>query len=361
MLGRALHTLIGYSDRPTEMQLVVYVACWRDVQLDEAVRAGSQGSSRALTCGICSLATHCKCVMCGTRPYARRFSLHVTPKEKKNDPQNDIAFRCVRACAVRGCGLCGASYGRIGVNVRSGPGTQYQVIGTIPGGATVDVGGCSANWCQVSFNGETGYASQSYLSVAEGRPAIVAPSYAYDDTPYYDDYYDDGYGYGAGVGLYVNPGHRFQHGWNGGHRGWNAGHPGWNGGHASNGGGRWQGRTGWNGNPGGNRSNVGGGMNRSQYRRASVHERAGRHADRRRWRCVPRRCRCGRWHACRWRRNRRRRPYGWRRPYRWRRHWRRWGRRTGPALSLVSAIQEMRTGGLVPPVFVCATCCRTRA
>ncbi len=26
MLGRALHTLIGYSDRPTEMQLVVYVA-----------------------------------------------------------------------------------------------------------------------------------------------------------------------------------------------------------------------------------------------------------------------------------------------------------------------------------------------
>ena len=102
------------------------------------------------------------------------------------------------------------------VNVRSGPGTQYQVIGTIPGGATVDVGGCSANWCQVSFNGETGYASQSYLSVAEGRPAIVAPSYAYDDTPYYDDYYDDGYGYGAGVGLYVNPGHRFQHGWNGG-------------------------------------------------------------------------------------------------------------------------------------------------
>ena len=26
VLGRALHTLVGYSDRPTAMQLIVYVA-----------------------------------------------------------------------------------------------------------------------------------------------------------------------------------------------------------------------------------------------------------------------------------------------------------------------------------------------
>jgi hypothetical protein len=116
------------------------------------------------------------------------------------------------------------------VNVRSGPGTQYEVIGTIPGGATVDVAGCTGSWCQVSFNGETGYANQNYLSVAEGGPAVVAPGYAYDDTPYYDNYDDDGYAYGPGVGFYASPGHRFHrggHAWNGGQ--WNGGHA-WNGG-----------------------------------------------------------------------------------------------------------------------------------
>lgn len=122
------------------------------------------------------------------------------------------------------------------LNLRAGPGTQYEVVGTIPGGATVDVAGCTGSWCQVNFNGESGFASRSFLQMAEGGPVVVAPGYAYDDTPYYggDDYYDYGYDYGPGVGVFVGPRHHgFHHGFNG-H--WNDGRVGtWNGGHHRNG------------------------------------------------------------------------------------------------------------------------------
>jgi hypothetical protein len=127
------------------------------------------------------------------------------------------------------------------LNVRSGPGTQYEVVGSIPAGATVDVRGCTGSWCRVSFSGGSGYASRSYLAMAEGGPAIaVAPGYAYDDGPYYDDYYDDGYGYGPSFGFSVNSGRRFHrrggnwdrgHAWNGGGHNWaNGGGRNWNGG-----------------------------------------------------------------------------------------------------------------------------------
>jgi uncharacterized protein YraI len=132
------------------------------------------------------------------------------------------------------------------LNMRSGPGTQYGVIGTIPGGATVDVDGCTGSWCAVNFNGRSGYASASYLqggaSVGGGAVAVV-PGYV--DEPY-DDYYDYGYSYGPSIGVYAGP--RYRYGWRGGnwrgrhHSGW-AGRPGWNGPRTGN----WQGRPGYQG------------------------------------------------------------------------------------------------------------------
>ena len=84
------------------------------------------------------------------------------------------------------------------VNVRSGPGTQYPVVGNLQSGETVDVAGCTGSWCQVSFSGGTGYASQNYLAMAGGgagyaavAPGYADPGYVYDDTPgyaYNDDY-----------------------------------------------------------------------------------------------------------------------------------------------------------------------------
>lgn len=131
------------------------------------------------------------------------------------------------------------------LNVRSGPGTQYPVVGSIQGGEAVDVGSCTGSWCQVSFSGGTGYASSRYLAMGGGAPgpAVAAAPYVYDNGDYNDyGYYDYGYDYGPSGFIYVNPrfGHR-RHGW--------SGRPGWNGG------GNWAGRPGgggnWAGRPGG--------------------------------------------------------------------------------------------------------------
>ena len=111
------------------------------------------------------------------------------------------------------------------LNVRSGPGTEYPVVGSIQGGETVDAGGCTGSWCRVSFSGGTGYASRRYLAMGGGAPgpAIAAAPYVYDDEPDTYGYYDYGYAYGPSAYIYANP--RFgrrRHGWHG--------RPGWNGG-----------------------------------------------------------------------------------------------------------------------------------
>src|SRR6185436_18088337 len=69
------------------------------------------------------------------------------------------------------------------LNVRSGPGTQYPIVGSIQGGETVDVGSCTGSWCRVSFGGGSGFASRNYLAMGGGAPGpgvAVAP-YVYDD------------------------------------------------------------------------------------------------------------------------------------------------------------------------------------
>ena len=110
------------------------------------------------------------------------------------------------------------------LNVRSGPGTQYPVVGSIQAGETVDAGGCTGSWCRVSFSGGSGWASRSYLAmggaVAPGPAVAVAP-YVYDDD-YYDGYgyYDYGYRYGPSFGFYAGP--RYGYGWRG-RTGWNGG------------------------------------------------------------------------------------------------------------------------------------------
>ena len=50
------------------------------------------------------------------------------------------------------------------VNVRSGPGTNYNSIGSYNYGATVTITGESSGWYQISYNGQTGYISSQYVT-----------------------------------------------------------------------------------------------------------------------------------------------------------------------------------------------------
>ncbi len=103
------------------------------------------------------------------------------------------------------------------LNLRSGPGTDYDVIAAMPAGSTVNVLGCQGGWCQVAFGGTAGFASRSYLGiggVAMRGPVYGAPVYGADegyDEGYvvggYQPGYDEGYvsgGYGRGFAYRDN-------------------------------------------------------------------------------------------------------------------------------------------------------------
>ena len=149
--------------------------------------------------------------------------------------------------AVSG-GVAAAQSPVTNLNMRSGPGTSYQVLGVIPAGAPVAVLGCSGSWCQVNYAGRIGYANGSYLG-GESR-AVMAPAAAaayassggygygptfgsgyrrgyagyggyagYDGSAGYDGYsgYGGNAGYGAGYGLTIGIGSSWNPAWRGGH------------------------------------------------------------------------------------------------------------------------------------------------
>jgi uncharacterized protein YraI len=63
------------------------------------------------------------------------------------------------------------------LNIRSGPGPQYSVIGAIPGGGHATIIGCiqGSLWCQVSYDGRQGWAYAQYLTARlSGRSLIIA-------------------------------------------------------------------------------------------------------------------------------------------------------------------------------------------
>ena len=119
------------------------------------------------------------------------------------------------------------------LNVRSGPGTRYAVIGSLPAGARVDVGGCTGNWCRVAG----GYASASFLSFGGGTSVVVQPGYYGNDVALGVGAFALGAAVGSGWGYWNGPGY-----WGPGY--WGPGYwrgPGW--------GPRYWGRPGWRGRP----------------------------------------------------------------------------------------------------------------
>lgn len=52
--------------------------------------------------------------------------------------------------------------------VRAGPGATFSVIAHMPAGTKVEVTDCTGGWCQVNFNGITGFVSTPDLSPARG-------------------------------------------------------------------------------------------------------------------------------------------------------------------------------------------------
>ncbi|MGA0532155.1 SH3 domain-containing protein [Hansschlegelia sp. KR7-227] len=121
--------------------------------------------------------------------------------------------------ASTGAALAATATATADLNVRSGPGTNYAVVDTMPAGETVNVIGCSSGWCEISMGGGSGFASASYLDIGGGpviersrviiedeEPEIITGLSIggyWDSRPYY---YRDGFYYYGGRWYGERPG-----------------------------------------------------------------------------------------------------------------------------------------------------------
>ncbi|WP_165814722.1 SH3 domain-containing protein [Labrenzia sp. 011] len=90
------------------------------------------------------------------------------------------------------------AYTTANLNMRTGPGTNYQILTTIPRGGGVTIFGCTADfrWCDAAFTNVKGWVSGRYLSyggegIYYGRPIPSAGIYLgvpryHRDYPIYD-------------------------------------------------------------------------------------------------------------------------------------------------------------------------------
>ena len=62
------------------------------------------------------------------------------------------------------------------LNLRAGPGTDYDKLASIPYGTTLTLTGITDGWYKTSYNGSTGYVSSDYVSLT--APASSAVAYA---------------------------------------------------------------------------------------------------------------------------------------------------------------------------------------
>ena len=70
------------------------------------------------------------------------------------------------------------------LNMRSGPGTGYSILATIPKGTSLRIESISGTWARVSYSGRTGYVSTAYLqstSAPAPAPAPVTPAPSAED------------------------------------------------------------------------------------------------------------------------------------------------------------------------------------
>ncbi|MBQ3132614.1 MAG: SH3 domain-containing protein [Clostridia bacterium] len=56
------------------------------------------------------------------------------------------------------------------VRMRSGPGTGYGSLGTVPSGSEIYVFSSEGGWANASYNGVTGYISEKYVDYPNGKP-----------------------------------------------------------------------------------------------------------------------------------------------------------------------------------------------
>lgn len=108
-----------------------------------------------------------------------------------------MTMKFTAACAVAALVSGSSAYAETAatawtdLNLRAGPGPSYAVIGVIPAAQAVMVGGCldESNWCQVTFEAMSGWASGDYLTamveapIYSNRERLAVATVTYEQDP----------------------------------------------------------------------------------------------------------------------------------------------------------------------------------
>jgi uncharacterized protein YraI len=89
---------------------------------------------------------------------------------------NSTALAALATLMVTGGAMAQASAtATTELNIRSGPGPQYEAIGFIAAGGSTSVEGCieASKWCRVTYDGTTGWAYSDYLTADLSGQAVV--------------------------------------------------------------------------------------------------------------------------------------------------------------------------------------------
>ena len=97
-------------------------------------------------------------------------------EETKPEKQPEMKFRSVKETVY-----CTGS----NVNIRKGPGTDYEKVGRLQVGDALHRTGIGDKWSRVEYKGSTVFVSSTYLSTEKpSKPSIYSPAYTYQyQTP----------------------------------------------------------------------------------------------------------------------------------------------------------------------------------
>lgn len=78
------------------------------------------------------------------------------------------------------------------LNLRTGPGPEFEIVDVIAGDGEVDVLGCidGSEWCEVVYNGTNGWAYSAYLTTAGETPTVIyqnAPTLEIETVTYREE------------------------------------------------------------------------------------------------------------------------------------------------------------------------------
>lgn len=100
-----------------------------------------------------------------------------------------IATTMLAAAALTGAAFTAASAESVAaltdLNMRSGPGTGYERVTTLPKGARAELGECTddLHWCELTYGPIKGWASSHYLSEPSDAPASAPRVAAVEPQP----------------------------------------------------------------------------------------------------------------------------------------------------------------------------------